>query len=204
MNNIKAIIFDLGGVLLDIDYNKTKRAFEDIGVSDFHKMYSQADANPLFQDLETGKIEEDEFYRKIKIHVGDHISKEMIEKAWNAMLLDFRKQSLKELKTLRKKYKLYLLSNTNYIHLKAFNKIYKNTVGDVPFADLFDKVYYSHELGLRKPDVAPFEYVIKENNLIPNQTLFIDDTLKNVEGAEKAGLQVIHFTHGMKVENLGL
>lgn len=204
MNNIKAIIFDLGGVLLNIDYNKTRNAFENIGVIDFHNMYSQAEANPLFQDLETGRISEERFYEYMQQYVDKNVTNEMIMNAWNSMLLDFRKESLEELKRLKSMYKLFLLSNTNYIHLQAFNEIYKKTVGGTPFENLFDKVYFSHELGLRKPDVEPFEYVVKENNLNPAETLFIDDSLQNVEGARKAGLEAIHFTQGMTVEKLGL
>ena len=202
--NITAIIFDLGGVLLNIDYNKTKEAFEQLGVKDFHNMYSQAEANPLFERLEIGAIKEHDFYNHMQQHVDPAYNSKNIEQAWNAMLLDFRMESLNELKSLKKKYKLYLLSNTNYIHLKEFNKIYEHNVSKEPFASLFDKVYFSHEIGLRKPNVEPFEYVVKENNLIPAQTLFIDDSLQNVEGARKAGLKVIHFTGDMKVENLGL
>lgn len=204
MNNIKAIIFDLGGVLLDIDYDKTREAFEHLGVNNFHSLYSQADANPLFQKLETGNITEDEFYEQVKILADKNVTKQMIMNAWNAMLLNFRKESILELKRLKKKYKIFLLSNTNYIHLQAFNKIYQETVADVPFEILFDKVYFSHELGLRKPNVEPFQYVLKENNLIPSETLFIDDSLQNVEGAKNVGMQTIHFKTGMTIENLGL
>lgn len=204
LKNINAIIFDLGGVLLDIDYNRTKNAFEQLGVSNFNNMYSQADANPLFQKLEIGTIEENEFYDHMQQFVDPAYNSKNIEQAWNAMLLNFRTESLKELKSLKKKYKLYLLSNTNYIHFKEFSKIYEQTVSKEPFESLFDKVYFSHEIGLRKPDVEPFQFVVKENNLIPEQTLFIDDSLQNVEGARKAGLKAIHFTSDMKVEDLGL
>lgn len=204
MKNITAIIFDLGGVLLDIDYQKTKLAFENLGAKEFDEMYSQADADPLFQRLETGKVSEEDFHKAIKPFLHKDTTTLDINSAWNAMLLDFRKESLNELKTLKKRYKLYLLSNTNYIHLQEFKKIYKQTVDDVPFESLFDKVYYSHELGLRKPNVEPFQYVIKENNLIPAETLFIDDSLQNVQGAILAGLQGLHFTPDMKVETLGL
>ncbi|GAC1383532.1 MAG: HAD family phosphatase [Ginsengibacter sp.] len=203
-DNITAIIFDLGGVLLNIDYNKTKDAFEQLGVKDFHNMYSQAAANPLFERLEIGAIEEHDFYNHMQKHVDPVYNAKDIEQAWNAMLLNFRLESLNELKRIRKIYKIYLLSNTNYIHLKEFNKIYDKTVSKEPFASLFDNVYFSHEIGLRKPNIEPFEYVVNENNLIPQQTLFIDDSLQNVEGARKAGLKAIHFTGEMRVESLGL
>ncbi len=202
--NITAIIFDLGGVLLDIDYNKTKDAFEKLGVRNFNQMYSQTDANPLFQKLEVGSLEEKDFYEHMQQYVDPVYNSKNIEDAWNAMLLNFRQESLNKLKELKKRYKLYLLSNTNYIHLKEFNKIYQQTVSKEPFDSLFDKVYFSHEIGLRKPDIEPFLVVVNENNLIPSQTLFIDDSKQNVEGAKKAGLQAIHFTGTMKVEDLGL
>lgn len=204
MQNIKAIIFDLGGVLLDIDYNRASEAFKKLGVSDFDSMYSQAGANPLFQHLETGKIDQQHFCNTMLQYVQHTKSNQDIINAWNAMLLDFRKDSLEELKRLRGKYKLYLLSNTNYIHLQAFNKIYEETIGGTPFIDLFDKVYWSHELGLRKPEADSYEAVLNDNNLKPEETLFIDDTLQNIEGAKKLGLHTIYLEKGMTIEGLGL
>jgi len=200
---IKAIIFDLGGVLLDIDYDKTTEAFEALGVQHFNRMYSQADANQLFKRLETGKIKPEEFCQEMMEYVPGVSCEDDVIEAWNAMLLHFRKESLEELNRLKKKYKVFLLSNTNYIHFKSFNRTYKETIGG-DFVSLFDKAYLSHEIGNRKPDPEAYEYVLKENNLKPSEALFIDDSIQNIEAADKLGIKTIFLKKGKKVEELGL
>ncbi len=204
MQNIKAIIFDLGGVLLNIDFKKVSDSFKVLGVDTFDEMYSQSEVNMLFENLEIGKISEDEFCNAINKHSGKSILSNDITTAWNSILLDFRMESLAYLKTLKNKYKLFLLSNTNTIHLQAFNKIFDKSIGQGTFNSFFDKAYYSHEIGLRKPDAAAYLYVLNENNLLPQETLFIDDTLKNIKGAEAVGFQTIFLSDGKKIENLGL
>jgi glucose-1-phosphatase len=203
VKDIKAIIFDLGGVLLDIDYHLTTDAFKNLGVENFNRMYSQADANPLFQRLETGKIKPEEFCQEIMEYVPGVSCEDDVVEAWNSMLLHFRKESIEELKRLRNKYKVYLLSNTNYIHFQSFNKTYKETIGG-NFIDLFDKAYLSHEIGHRKPDSEAYQYVLNENNLKPAETLFIDDSIQNIEAADKLGIKTIFLKMDMRVEELGL
>ncbi len=204
MQNIKAIIFDLGGVLLNIDFKKVSDAFKVIGVNTFDEMYSQSKVDMLFENLEIGKVSEEEFCNAINNHSGKSILSNDITTAWNSILLDFRMESLAHLKTLKNKYKLFLLSNTNSIHLEAFNKIFDKSIGQATFNSFFDKTYYSHEIGLRKPDAAAYLYVLNENDLLPQETLFIDDTLKNIKGAEAVGLQTIFLSDGKKIEDLGL
>lgn len=204
MQNTEAIIFDLGGVILNIDYNLTRTAFEKAGIKNFHEMYSQANADKLFSDLETGKISEDEFYNAINKRTGLGLPTSLIQSSWNAMLLTFRESSLQFLDARSGKYKLYLLSNTNHIHLVAFNKIFHLNKREKPFEKYFDKVYYSCEIGLRKPNVDIYEYVIKENNLDATKTLFIDDSAQNIEAAKLAGLQTILLAPGKYIEGLGL
>src|SRR4051794_35518261 len=121
MQNIKAIIFDFGGVILNIDFNKTHKAFADLGVTDFNEMYSQKNADHLFRHLEEGKLREEEFYDAFRRSIKLELTNEQIKIAWNALLVSYRKQALKTLRAIKHKYKLYLLSNTNSIHLKAFN-----------------------------------------------------------------------------------
>ena len=204
MQNIRAIIFDLGGVILDISFELTKVAFEQLGIEHFEKMYSLKDANPLFQKLEEGKVSEEEFYESFRRSCGKNLSDEEIRDSWNSLLLEYRTGTLNALKNLRKKYKLYLLSNTNTIHWQAFTKIFDRQIKDGSLNEFFDKAYYSFEIGLRKPDLPAYEYVLKENNLNPAETLFIDDSLQNIEAAKQLGLQVIHLTSGMRIEQLEL
>lgn len=204
MRNIKAIIFDLGGVLLNLDFTKVSDAFKVLGVDTFDAMYSQSKVDMLFENLEVGKVSEEEFCDAINNHSGRSALPKDITTAWNSILLDFRTESLAQLKILKNKYKLFLLSNTNSIHQQAFNKIFEKSIGQGTFNSFFDKAYYSHEIGLRKPDAAAYLYVLNENNLIPQETLFIDDTLKNIEGARSVGLQTIFLSDGKKIEDLGL
>lgn len=204
MEKIKNIIFDLGGVLLDIDYNLTRTAFEKAGVTHFDDMYSQASADKLFQKLETGKITEDNFYKELNNSTGMHLSPEEIRNAWNAMLLSFRENSLTAIANLKGKYKLYLLSNTNFIHMEAFNKIYHSQPRSLRFDDYFNKAFYSCDIGFRKPDAICYEWVIDHLKIDAAETLFIDDSVQNIEAAKSVGMKTVHLVPGDKIEELGL
>ncbi|KAA9041913.1 HAD family phosphatase [Ginsengibacter hankyongi] len=204
MQKIEAIIFDLGGVILNIDYNLTRIAFEKAGIKNFHEMYSQANADDLFSNLETGKISEDNFYNELNKRTGLYLPTIEIENAWNAMLLTFREKSLDFLDTLKPKYKLFLLSNTNHIHLNAFNKIYLEKHRDKRFEEFFDKAYYSCNMGLRKPNADIYEFVLEENKLEPGKTLFVDDSAQNIEAARALGIQTILLGAGEYIEYLPL
>ena len=205
---VKNIIFDLGGVLLNLNYQLTRKAFENLGVANFNDLYTQHHANPLFEQLEVGAIEPDEFYNQLREATGLTLTNSQIETAWNAMLLDFPLERLEWLDQIKNKYNIYLFSNTNAIHYKAFTTIYAQTaplVGLNPnFNHFFKTDYYSHTLGQRKPAVAAFEAVLAKSGLDPAQTLFIDDTISNIEGAQKAGLQTLFLSGGLTVQDVGL
>mgnify|MGYP001550060846 CR=1 FL=1 len=204
MEKTENIIFDLGGVILDIDYNLTRNAFRNLGITDFDGMYSQAGADQLFQKLETGKISEESFYKELNRRTGLNLLPEAIRIAWNAMLLNFREGSLHFLDNISSKYRIFLLSNTNYIHLTSFNKIFLNKKREKPFDKYFEKAFYSCEIGLRKPDRICYEWVLKETGINAGKTLFIDDSAQNIEAAKKVGLQTVHLDEGKYIENLGL
>jgi putative hydrolase of the HAD superfamily len=205
---VKNIIFDLGGVLLNINYQLTRKAFEDLGVVDFDAYYTQHAANPLFENLEVGTIEPEGFYEALREATGLTLTNSQIETAWNAMLLDFPVERLHWLSQIKSKYNIYLFSNTNAIHYNAFINIYTQLAPqlglDTRFEHFFKTAYYSHKLGQRKPEVAAFEAVIQDAKLDPAQTLFIDDTISNIEGAQKAGLQTLFLSGGLSVLDLGL
>lgn len=186
-SNIKNIIFDLGGVLLNINYQLTIEAFKKLGIQNFDDVFSQFKQSNISDLFETGKISGEEFY--MEVSKGHQLSRKDFDEAWNAMLLDFPKERFDLLKSLKSKYNLYLCSNTNETHYKAFINIVNQF--SEPFEGLFNEVYYSHKVGLRKPDTAIFEYIINENNLLPNETLFLDDSPQHLEGAEKVGLHTI-------------
>ena len=196
----KNIIFDLGGVLLDIDYQKTIDAFKKLGIKNFEEMFSQFKADELFEKLETGDITERDFYEEVKDRTSITVSDAEIEAAWNALIVDFRTESLAYLETLSKKYKLYLLSNTNSIHLKCFKQLFSLQTGKPLLDAYFSKAYYSNEVRLRKPGTEIFEFVLRDEDLIVEETLFIDDTLINIETAQKMGFKTHHLLPVEKIE----
>lgn len=199
---IKNIIFDLGGVLLDIDYQKSIDAFKNRGIDDFEDMFSQFKADELFEKLETGKISETDFYAAIKKRTGHTIVNEEIDQAWNALILSFRKESLEILEKLSADYKLYLLSNTNNIHLKYFKSLFTRETGKPLLDAYFIKAWYSSEVGLRKPGQEIFQFALQEENLVAAETLFIDDTLANIETAQKLGFKTHHLLPTERIEML--
>lgn len=202
MSRLKNIIFDLGGVLINLDFSKTTNAFRELGFPHFEEMFSQYKVDQLFGKLEKGEIDTKTFYT-VMLKVGnDTITKNEIKSAWNSLLLDFRLESLDFLKELKKEYNLYLLSNTNEIHHEAFNIILKNQIGLDSLDSFFTKSYYSHLIGLRKPNNDVFEFVMKDADLLPEETLFIDDTRTNVIAAKKMGFKTHLLLPGEKIENL--
>ena len=204
MKNFQNIIFDLGGVILNIDYNLTRTAFEDLGVTHFHEMYSQANADKLFQRLEKGSLTDAEFFIEMNKITRLSLTPQQITSAWNAMLLDFREKSLQVINDIKSKYKLYLFSNTNFIHLEAFHKIYQQKRRIQPFNNYFLRAYYSCEMGARKPDTISFQQILDQEKIKAEDTLFIDDSIQNVEMAKAMGFQTVHLTQNLYLEDLGL
>lgn len=199
IQGVRHIIFDLGGVLLNIDYQLTEQAFVALGITNFSDIYSQLKQTSLFDGLETGKISAGEFYAQLRTISQLDVSDEELERAWNAMLLDMPLRRLQILQQLRIYHDLLLLSNTNEIHEAAFNKIIVGTHG-YGLGAFFDRVYYSHRVGMRKPDAEIFEMILNENGFSPEHTLFIDDSPQHVEGAKKLGIQTIWLERGMTIE----
>lgn len=185
----KNIIFDLGGVILDIDYNLTEKAFKDLGCKNFGEIYSKAKQTTLFDDFEEGKIDEAAFFFKLKTMGGIDASMAELKNAWNAMLIRLPQRNFDLLESLQNKYRIFLLSNTNETHVKKFVEIIEASHGFNNFIKLFEQTYYSSRIGLRKPNAKCFEFVLEENNLLPEETVFIDDSIQHVEGAKKTGIQ---------------
>lgn len=202
MKGIKNIIFDLGGVLLDIDTGKTNEAFEKLGVPDFKNNYSLYKASPLFDDLERGKLSEPEFYDGIRQISKLPLPDKDIRDAWNALILDFRMDSLQHLDMLKSRYSLYLLSNTNSIHHAAFHRSFAEQTGGRNFDDYFTKAYYSHQVGLRKPDKEIYDLVLLEAGIVAGETIFIDDLLKNIEAAAALGIHTHQLLPEERIERL--
>lgn len=205
MTSIKNILFDLGGVFMNLDFSLTEKAFLDLGVSRFPEMFNQHHSNDLFEQLETGKINDQAFYAAFRKESGQaQLTDGQIRTAWNALLLDFPPERLVWLAEIGTKYNIYLYSNTNRIHYEAFMEILQKENGVVDFDGYFLKAWYSHEVGLRKPYADSFRQLLQMENLNPAETLFIDDTLKNIIGAREAGLQTHHLVAPETVLDLEL
>lgn len=201
---IKNIIFDLGGVFLNIDFQLTSRAFEKLGVTNFNEMFTQHYSNPLFELLETGKMDEASFYEAFRQESKTQLTNDQIKAAWNALLLDFPAERIDWLEEIASKYRIFLFSNTNQIHYNHFINQFNAAFPYKNFDQIFIKAYYSQHLGLRKPYPASFQAILAEQELDPTETLFIDDTIKNVEAAQTLGLQIVHLKAPLTVLDLNL
>ena len=200
MKNIDNIIFDLGNVILNIDYQNTIDAFEKIGVPNASIFYSKSSQLNIFNQLETGRISKQDFVLEIQKFAPKATATQIIN-ALNAILQDLPNERLEVLKKIKDKFSIFLLSNTNSIHIE---KIIDN-LGEKKyeeFYNLFDKVYYSHEIKLRKPDANIFRLVIKENNLSIKKTLFIDDSIQHIESAKRIGLKTYHLDGKETMESI--
>jgi glucose-1-phosphatase len=199
---LKNIIFDLGAVLINIDYKKTEQAFIQLGYHNFEEMYSQFSADKLFEKLEMGTISNEDFYKTILALNKNVNSTNQIKTAWNEILLDWRIESLDFLETLSPRYKLFLLSNTNAIHHEFFGESLLKETGRASIDNLFTKAYYSHQIHLRKPNDDIFEFVATDAAIIKEETLFIDDSYNNIETAKKLGFKTHLLLPNERIEHL--
>ena len=192
LDNVKNIIFDLGGVIINLAIQKSVDALSSLSHNQQIIEFSQQAQSELFDLYETGRISSDEFRNRLRHTYTLTGTDAEIDEAWNSMLLDIPPDRITLLQDLGKKYRLFLLSNTNAIHLTSFNQTVQDVAGLPSLDSLFEKAYYSHLVGLRKPDAAVFEHILSENNLIAAETLFIDDSIQHIKGAAAVGLQTLH------------
>lgn len=195
MPQIKNIIFDLGGVLLNLDMAKTRQEFFDLGLTQIDELFRIGHAASFFKQYEIGAISDQAFVDEIKKELKESVPDQQIVHAWNAMLLDFPSKRVEWLKKQRQQFRIFLFSNTNALHLIEFRKSFKEAHG-FEIDELFEKAYYSHEVQIRKPDAGAYQLVVDENGLEAAHTLFIDDALINVEAAIATGLQGYHLKQG--------
>ena len=192
LQGIKNIIFDLGGVIYAIDYLATIRAFKDLGIKNFEQIYAKAGQSDLFDDLETGKISKVEFFEGINKFLPNPLSPTQITDAWNAMLIGLPKEKLELLSCLSQKYRLFLLSNANELHIQCVNASLQKQHGIKNINGFFEKAYYSQEIGMRKPHKATFDWVLQDAGIQAEETLFIEDTAQHIAGAKLTGLKTHH------------
>lgn len=202
LDDLKNIIFDFGGVLFEIDYHLPVRAFRQLGFEDFDQLYTQAMQRPEFDLLETGKITNEAFLDFLGGYVNSATREEVL-RAWNSILLQPLCDEIRFVGKVRDKgFRTFLLSNTNAIHVNVFEQMIRDAMPWQEFESAFEKVYYSNEIGIKKPYPETFLQVCKWNGLKPEETLFIDDSLQHVEGARQAGLSSYHLKNGEKISDL--
>lgn len=191
---LDAVIFDFGGVILNLDYPATDRALRALLGEAGELRYTKTHQARIFDDFETGAISATQFYEGVRSVAGPEVSHDDIRLAWNAMLLDVPSQRVDFLREVAKRYRTFLFSNTNSIHKEAFDRILEKQLGVGGFDRLFEKAYYSHSFGMRKPHPETYRAILDENGLAAERTLMIDDNWDNIRGAREAGLQTFHLT----------
>ena len=202
MEHIKNVIFDLGGVIMNLNFNKTFEAFKKLSGKDFSAIFSKSSQFDFVSDYEIGKISSALFRDKIREVLEIEVADKEIDHAWNAMLLDFPTQNLEYVKKVNRQKRTFILSNTNEIHKKEAENILAKSHQNLKWEDLAEKAYFSHIMGDRKPNESIFETLLEENNLKPQETLFIDDSPQHIVGAKKVGIQTIHLTDSKSIIDL--
>ncbi|MGI6479173.1 MAG: HAD family hydrolase [Salinivirgaceae bacterium] len=201
---IKYIIFDLGGVLMDIDFDKTFEAYSKITGNPKEILRDSKLLLDVYLNYESGAITDDEFRSAIRKNLNVDVDDKTIDNAWNALLLDFNSQAISLLHSLKNKYPLYLLSNTNNIHFNHSNqKIAEQNLAE-SLVSLFDGLFLSYIIGCRKPSEEIYQHVLEQLKCLPQEILFIDDLEPNTIAAEKLGIQTILLTDKNKITELVL
>lgn len=196
METVKNLVLDFGGVLLDLDEQATYQAFVRLGLKRVPKDLASANL-----DFQRGKLSEEQFVGYLKRYLPPEISHDQVRDAWCAMLGQVPERRWELLRELARSYRLFLLSNTDDIHIARLGK----TMDLEGFERLFERVYYSPRTGLRKPEPAIFKMLLSENGLRADQTLFIDDTQENILGAQAVGMQAIWLDlNRLRLEDLPL
>jgi HAD superfamily hydrolase (TIGR01509 family) len=201
-SNIKNILFDLGGVILDINVQATLKQFYELGFPAELMQFPNSMTTDLYFKYETGKLNTEQFRNQIRKAAGVEMTDRAFDEAWNAMLVRFPEERVALLKELSKRYKLYMLSNTSALHVKVFEKMYLDSAGE-SMHQVFDKIYYSHEIGWHKPDREAWEYVIKDAGIKAEETLFLDDNIHNIKASQELGFQAIHIHERTSLMSLG-
>lgn len=202
LTNIKNIFFDLGNVLLNLDFDASIRAFQKLGLNSSVVNNQHAYADPIFYELETGKISPEVFRKEVRLILQNpDATDKQIDDAWSAMILDIPANRVKTVQNLSSNYNIYLFSNTNKIHIDRLLKIFKAEHG-IDFPSLFKTAFYSHDIQDRKPEISSFEKVIELSGVNPAESLFVDDLEKNIKAGEQAGFKTIWLKEGMKMAEL--
>jgi glucose-1-phosphatase len=195
LDNIDFLVFDLGNVIIDIDYDFSINELKKLLPEEKHYLTNRFFPSQFHKDFERGLIDAAKFRSEINILFEEQLEDSMIDHIWNSLLRELPLERIKLLQELRKNYGTAVLSNTNSIHIEAFDLILQETAALQSLDDLFDHVFLSHKMGLSKPDEKIYEKVVEVLGTKPERILFFDDLEANLEGAGKVGLNTFHITH---------
>ncbi len=202
LQGIKNIIFDLGGVIINLSVEKTHQAFAEISGLPLIEIQNIVHQGAFFHEYEKGLINDDDFRNHLRESLQIKVSDPELDNAWNAMLLDIPIERICLLEQLKPRFNLILLSNTNNIHLQSFNSQIHQLTGFSAIDQYFHHAYYSHLVKMRKPDVEIYDHVLQSNNLIPQETIFLDDNTDNLVGASKTGIKTFHVQYPDQIFSL--
>ena len=186
----KAIVFDIGNVLIDIDYEVMIAAFNKIARGDFHQQVSYSHQRPIFDQWERGEVSAAEFRDSLRPLLLEGVTDAQIDQAWNSVLVAYPPERFHRLERLAQHYNLYVLSNINEIHLAAIDTHIRKHFVQPDMRSFFDEAFYSHEIGMRKPEARIYQEVIARTGLLPDELIFIDDKQENTAAAALQGWQV--------------
>jgi putative hydrolase of the HAD superfamily len=198
---VENIIFDLGGVILDIDIKTAIDNFIKMGISPNQNELNPISSVKLFMDYEVGAISSQDFKDEISKIAKTGVSNEDFINIWNAIILNYPAENIKILEEIKSNYRTFLMSNTNEMHHIHYSNILRAEYGFKSLDELFEKAYFSHISKMRKPEIRFFELLINENKLNPEKTLFIDDFIENIEAAKLLGIKTLHLSDGMKLKD---
>ena len=194
LKNINTIIFDIGNVLIDIDYEVMVAEFAKIASVDFHQIVTYSHQDRVFDQYEKGQISSAQFRDTLRRYLKPGVTDEEIDAAWNSILIHYPAEKFELLKKLRSQYQIFALSNINELHIAAIDVQVQKQFGAADMSSYFDHAFYSHEMGHRKPEKEIYQIVLEERALEPSGTLFIDDKLENINAAAALGIRVHHLT----------
>lgn len=197
-SDIKNIIFDLGGVLLNIDPSITGKELKEMGVQNLPQVLEKLASSRIYERLDTGALSDPGFRDEVRKACDMNLSDEQVDEAWNALLLDFPAPRVQMLKELNENYRIFLLSNTNSIHFISYTKTFREVHG-FEMKSLFEQLFLSFEMGVHKPDAEIYNMSLEKGGLKASETLFIDDSLANAEAAVACGLAALHLKSGMEI-----
>jgi glucose-1-phosphatase len=201
-SGIRNIIFDFGGVLINIDFLRTINAYKKLGAEDFDRYYTKAAQSGVFDELDKGHISAEAFATELSKFLPSGVSTEQIIAAWNEIIIDLPAYRIEMLRTIKPHYRTFLLSNTNDIHYEIYNAWLRDEYGSPDFTGLFDGVYLSFRLGMRKPEREIFDLVLHEQGLKKEETLFVDDSLHIIHATQAMGIPSCWLKDGQDVCDL--